>query len=85
MVCPKCGSNNVNVQVVSETSLYKKKKGILWWLLVAWWWWVIEVFLWVFLTIPRLFVAMLKPAKYDTKTTHHSMCVCQNCGHSWKA
>jgi len=84
MVCPKCKSQNVTVQVVSETSLYKKKKGLLWWLLVGWWWWIVELFLWVCFTIPRLLIQILKPTRYVTKTTHHSMCVCQDCGYNWK-
>lgn len=84
MVCPKCKSQNVTVQVVSETSLYKKKKGMLWWLLVGWWWWIVELFLWVCFTIPRLLIQILKPTRYVTKTTHHSMFVCQDCGYNWK-
>lgn len=84
MICPKCGSENVNVQVVSETSLYKKKKGVLWWLLVGWWWWIVDLCLWIFMTIPRLIVQILKPTHYATKTEHQSMCVCQNCGYSWR-
>ncbi len=83
MRCPKCGSENVNVQMVSETELKKKRHGIWWWLFIGWWWWIVEIFLWVFLTIPRLFVAMLKPTRYKTKTTHKSMFVCQSCGNHW--
>lgn len=28
MVCPKCGSNSINVQMVSETQLLTKHRGI---------------------------------------------------------
>lgn len=30
MVCPKCGSENVSVQMVTETQLITKHHGILW-------------------------------------------------------
>ena len=38
MKCPKCGSENVTVQVVNETELKEKKHGFLWWLCVGWYW-----------------------------------------------
>lgn len=85
MICPQCGSSNVNVQVVTETKLKKKGHGLAWWIFVGWWWWIFEIFLWLFLTIPRLIIAFLRPTKYKTETTHKSMCVCQNCGYHWEA
>ena len=51
MKCPKCGSENVNVQVVSETKLVTKHRGIIYWIFVGWWWLPIK---WLFLTIPAL-------------------------------
>lgn len=82
MKCPKCGSENVTVQVVSETKLKEKKKGILYWLFIGWWWIPIK---WLFLTLPALIVAIFKPTKYKTKTIHTTKCVCQNCGKMWNA
>lgn len=38
MVCPKCGSNSINVQMVSETQLLTKHRGIFWWICIGWWW-----------------------------------------------
>lgn len=76
MVCPKCGSNNVNVQMVSEQ--VKKHHSIWYWLFIGWW---LEALLWFFLTLPRLLVAIFKHK--PTKTVHKSMAVCQSCGHSW--
>ena len=35
MTCEKCGSENVNVQMVSETSIKPKSKGFLWWLFIG--------------------------------------------------
>ena len=81
MTCPKCGSENVNVQVVTETELKTKHHGIVYWLCFGW---LIDIFLWLFLTLPMLIIAIFKPKKYKTKTTHSSMCVCQSCGHRWK-
>lgn len=82
MVCPKCKSTNVNVQMVSETQLKTKHHGIIWWLCIGWWW---LFFKWIFLTIPALIVKIFAPKRHKLKTVHKSMCVCQNCGHSWKA
>lgn len=82
MICPKCGSENVNVQMVSETQLKQKHHGIFWWVFIGWWW---LFFKWVFLTIPALIVKIFAPKKYKTKTVHKSMCVCQSCGHHWQA
>lgn len=82
MVCPKCGSHEVNVQMVSETELKAKRHSVIWWILVGWWWVPIK---WLFLTIPALFVKIFSPKKYKTKTTHKSMFVCQTCGNNWAA
>ena len=81
MKCPKCGSENVNVQMVTETKL-KKKHSIVYWLLIGWW---LEPIMWLIFTIPMLIIKIFKPKNYKTKTTHKSMCVCQACGNSWKA
>lgn len=80
MVCAKCGSNNVNVQMVSETQLKRKGHGIIYWLFIGWW---LQPTLWLVFTLPMLFISIFKPKGYKTKTTHKSMCVCQTCGHNW--
>lgn len=82
MRCPKCGSENVTVQVVTETNLKIKHHGIFWWLFIGWWWWPIK---WLIFTIPALIVKIFAPKKYKTKIKHRSMCVCQSCGYHWKA
>ncbi len=76
MVCPKCGSENVNVQAVTTVS--KKKHGIMWWLLVSWWIWIF----WLLAFIPMAIIKLLKGKKYVSKT--HTQAVCQNCGNSWR-
>jgi hypothetical protein len=36
MNCPKCGSEKVNVQMVSESKLKDKHHSIAYWLLIGW-------------------------------------------------
>lgn len=82
MNCPKCGSGNVNAQMVTETQLKKKHHNILWWIFVGWWWIPIK---WLFLTLPALIVKIFAPKKQKLKVTHKTMWVCQNCGNHWEA
>lgn len=81
MKCPKCGSENVNIQMVSESQLKNKHHGCLYWILIGWW---LEACLWFFLTVPRLLCTMFGHKKQKIVTTHSSMAVCQNCGYNWK-
>lgn len=81
MICPKCGSQNVNVQMIQTEGKTKKKgngvgghmnnaaRG------------VTAVFT---LGLSNL---VWKKSKGGEKTTftNESVCVCQNCGNSWKA
>lgn len=80
MKCPKCGSENVTVQVVTETELKEKKHGLIWWICVGWWWIPIK---WLVFTLPALIIAIFKPKKYKTKTISKKVAVCNNCGKSW--
>jgi len=82
MVCSKCGSDNVSLQVVSESQLKTKHRGCLWWLLIGWYWLPIK---WSFLTVPALIVKILAPKRYKLKTVQKKKYICQNCGHSWNA
>ena len=78
MVCPRCRSNNVSVQFVTEIK-EKRKKGLLYWLFIGWWW---EIFAWLFLTLPKLIIAIFsKKTKTVSKTSKRALC--QNCGYSW--
>lgn len=78
--CPKCGNNNVTVQVMQEQtevktktktkSKYKQKKhGILWWIFVGTWWWAVDLLLWIFLFPYRLAVGLLRKKKYKKTET----------------
>lgn len=82
MKCPKCGSENVNVQMVSETKLKNKHHSILYWIVIGWW---LHPLMWLFATVPMIIIKIFKPKNYKTKTIHKSMCVCQDCGNSWNA
>lgn len=82
MICPKCSSTNVNVQIVTETKLKQKKHGVLYWLFIGWW---LKPILWLSFTIPMIIIKIFKPAKYKMKQKTYSMCICQNCGNNWKA
>ena len=77
MRCPKCGSNNVNVQAVSIVK--NKKHGCLYWLCVGWW---LEHIMWLFLTLPWLLIKIFKPNKVKTKVKGYA--VCQDCGNRWQ-
>ena len=81
MVCPKCGSENVKVQVVTEQKLVDQHHGILWWLFIGWWWLFVK---WLVFTLPALLIALFKPKRRQIKQKHVSRAVCQNCGNSWK-
>lgn len=100
ITCPKCGSNNIDFQVQQEAktitktkSKYKEKRhGFLWWICIGWWWWMIDIFLWIFLFIPRALLHIGRKKKYvsdstsvtKNKVNYKTICVCQNCGHNWK-
>ena len=34
MKCPKCGSEDVNIQVINEQKLVTKHHGIIWWICI---------------------------------------------------
>lgn len=81
MTCPKCKSENVTVQIVTDTQLKNKHHGILWWLLVGWYWVPIK---WLFLTLPALLAKIFIPKRQKIKQTDRKVCTCQNCGYSWE-
>ena len=77
MKCKKCGSENVNVQAIGVVK--SKHHGVMYWLCFGW---LIDLMLWIFLTMPRLIVAIFRPKKVKTKIKSYA--VCQECGHKWK-
>ena len=81
MICPKCKSENVNIQVVNESKLVTKHHGILWWLCIGWWWIPVK---WIFLTVPAFLAAIFIGKRKKIKTITKKINVCQNCGHTWE-
>ena len=81
MKCPKCGSDDIRVQIVQEQKVKEKKKGLLYWITIGWFW---EPIMWIFLTLPKLIVTIFKPKKYKVKTKPKKMAICQSCGKTWK-
>lgn len=77
MVCPKCGSENVNVQVVQTGSKSSHNSRGCLWELGRWFLIIFTLGLW-------LLVGKSK-GKSKTKTKNKTMCVCQNCGKTWEA
>jgi len=74
MVCPKCKSENVSLQVIAVQR--RKHHSIIYWIFIGWW---LEMILWLFFTIPRLIVAIFRPKRM--KTVEKAVAVCQNCGY----
>lgn len=72
MNCPKCSSENVNVQIVTDkikTSHTSFIRTLCRWFLI-----LCTCGLW--LLVPK--------RKENSKVKNSSMAVCQNCGHRWK-
>lgn len=78
MICPKCGSEKVTVEIATDTTLKTKKRSLAWWIFVGWWW---LPFKWFFFFLPALIVKILSPKKYVLHTEHRSVCICQKCGY----
>lgn len=79
--CPKCGSPNTNVQIVTTQRIRRKYRNIIMWILF--WWWI-ELALWIF-AFPLRFLMMLfrgKRYRITTRSTKHG--VCQTCASSWR-
>ena len=92
MVCPKCHSENVTVEREdgvtiggSKTSITKKRHGLFYWIFIGWWFWIIKLcalpFTIWFSKKKKVGEATTASASY---TTHKTIAVCQNCGHTWK-
>ena len=81
MKCPKCGSDNVNVQVINEVEIKNKRHNILWWIFVGIWWIPIK---WLFFTLPALILKLFGHKKQKVKNIQKTMCTCQQCGNTWE-
>lgn len=81
MQCPKCQSENVDVQVVNEVKLKTKHHGVAYWLFIGWWW---RPLLWIFLTLPMLLFKIFGHKKQKAVNVQKSVCICKNCGNRWE-
>ena len=72
MICPKCGKENVTVQLTEKVKT--KHRGCLLWLL-----WIMAAVCTCGLI---LIIPLLTNKKIKSKTI--SWAVCQDCGHKWK-
>jgi len=75
MICSKCGSENVSIQIIQiGASSSTKGKGCLFtlgrWLLI-----ICTFGLWL--------IFAKKKAKTKTKFKHKKVAICQNCGEEW--
>lgn len=68
MICSKCGSDRVNVQIVAE----QKKRGCL------------MSFIWLLLAICTIGAIIWIPLLIRKGSKTVSYAVCQNCGKRWK-
>ena len=73
--CPKCGSNNVSIQIVQTGSVTNtKKKGCLYSLFRT---------LLIICTLGLWSLFGKKKEKSRTTYTNQKVAICQNCGHQW--
>ena len=73
MICPKCGSNNVTTQAITETNTKRKEKGF----------GCIKACLgYLLFNIPGILCGLCGMGKSRQKTTSkiRTVHICQNCG-----
>ena len=80
MKCPKCKSEDVRIELVTESKLKNKHHSVLWWIFVGFWWIPIK---WLIFTLPALIFSIFKPKKQKIVNKQKKVCVCQSCGYSW--
>ena len=68
MICPKCNSQNVTVQTITE----QKKRGL------------IASILWILLAFCTCGIAILIPLIIQKGSKTRDYAICQNCGYRWK-
>jgi len=75
MVCPRCGSNNVDVQIVQDSAVTRTKKtGCLWG--------IGRLFL-IICTCGLWLLIGKRKSKSTTTYSNHKVAVCKTCGNSW--
>lgn len=72
MICPRCHSNNVNVQAITVEKT--TKRGCL-----GWFFWIL------FSMITSLWFLIIPVATNErTRSKIQNLAICQHCGHRWK-
>ena len=88
MVCPRCGSQDVSVQVVNEqhiVDVQKKGHGLLWHMTVGLWMMPLRVIRWILMIPVRTIRWLLRIDRpKDISNEAVAKCVCQSCGHVWE-
>lgn len=75
MQCAKCGSGNVNVQIVQTGGKTRtRKRGILW---------TLGRLLLIICTCGLWLLVGRSKSKSTTRFKNESRAVCQNCGNTW--
>ena len=80
LVCPMCGSNNVSIQMISESRMAKKGRGLLYWLFIGWW---LEIWLWTCFFFIRFLIWIFGSKRQKIVNDRSVVKVCQNCGKTW--
>ena len=81
IVCPKCGSHEVQISTVNEVKLKNQHHSVFWWLFIGWWWVPVK---WLYLTIPALVFKLFGNKKQKAINKYKTIAVCQRCGNSWE-
>ncbi len=76
MICPRCNSQNVISQAVTETTTREKIKGF---------GWIKSCIGYLLFSIPGILCGLcgMGKGKSKTTTTTRIVHVCQNCGNRW--
>ena len=82
MVCSKCGSEKVSVQVFNEASEVHQHHSVVWWFFVGWWWIPTK---WLFLAIPAAIFKVFGKGRRKTVYTTKTVFACQDCGNTWSS
>jgi hypothetical protein len=72
MICPKCKSSDVKVQVCTDVRV--KHRGCFGWLL------------WILLAVCTFGIILIIPLLTNSKvkSKNYTLAICQNCGNKWR-
>lgn len=81
LLCKKCGSDNISIQIVNNVKVMEQHHNFLWWIFIGWWWIPIK---WFFLTIPALIFKIFGIGKkHKIINEEEKRAICQKCGYDW--